>query len=100
MEDVEDSDFKPGDGGFFGDKRKHSKPRMYKSPSSASNTSTGGTKRLKWDFVRSVELTLPRRESKAQIEQEMIKQLALAGPCRLETTEGEKTFGGWKLHRV
>ena len=93
-------------GGYPGFKDKRKKCSTKPSPSSASNASTGSTKRLIWQFLKAIDLRQGKFRYEVEIEKTMKMQMAMAGNVKMSTSpegnsiQGKQTLAGWKLRRV
>ena len=93
-------------GGYPGFKDKHKKYSAKPSLSSASNASTGSTKRLIWQFLKAIDLCQGKFRYEVEIEKTMKMQMAMAGNVKMSTSpegnsiQGKQILAGWKLRRV
>ena len=92
-------------GGYHGFKDRRKKYSSKPSPSSASNASTGSSKRLNWEYLKSIDLRQGRLIYEEEIENAMKMQMSICGNIKMVTSSGERiqgkqTLAAWKLHRV
>jgi len=99
-EEKSESESDEGDGSYPAKKKgPRRKPRTVLSPESASCKSGESSKRLQWKFLADVDLS-HKKQAKRYIEEHMRRQMIIAGKCKMNTTDDEKTIAGWKLRRV